>query len=501
MTKPQPGISGFAVYLPRYRVQLEHWCEWTENHWDKISSVVGRSFRMRGPQQNVYTMAAHAALRLIDQYGVDPQRIGYLALGTESSMDNSAGAVIVKGLLDSALQRRGQCSLTRACEVPEFKHACLGGIYGMKNALRYLAHDGRDRVAIVISADIAEYARGSTGEPTQGAGAVAMLLEREPKLLSVDLHGAGSSSNYRAIDFRKPLTRFCDQRIRRNGQLQDLPVFNGKYSTTCYSDATLLALEDLFDKRDGNRAHYFEELAAVFMHRPYRRMPQSAWALGYLFALARGETEQRAELRHYCELAGMDAATVMAEMHTHPDLLELVANDTLNEEAYPLSMALLRPFRGTDTYQQIVEDKMELGSDLMMDLGNIYTGALPGWVAAGCEEALCRQLPMTGREILTIGYGSGDAAEAIPMQFVADWQKAAARIEFAQALDDAVDLTQHQYCALHDYGDAPDLPPPGPGEFVISGVGVRDHTNATDLGIEFYQFNDDDDEQRRSASR
>ena len=35
------------------------------------------------------------------------------------------------------------------------------------------ACDAGDRVAIVIAADVAEYARGSTGEQTQGAGAVA----------------------------------------------------------------------------------------------------------------------------------------------------------------------------------------------------------------------------------------------------------------------------------------------------------------------------------------
>ena len=40
-----------------------------------------------------------------------------------------------------------------------------------------LACDGANRQAIVVSSDIAEYARGSSGESTQGAGAVALLLE------------------------------------------------------------------------------------------------------------------------------------------------------------------------------------------------------------------------------------------------------------------------------------------------------------------------------------
>src|SRR6185295_17201550 len=103
----QVGISGFAVYVPPYRVDLESWCRWTNNPWDKTRAVVGHSFRMRGPAQSVYTMAATAVMRLIDRYGIDPRRVGFLGLGTESSTDNSAGAVIVKGMLDEGLQASG----------------------------------------------------------------------------------------------------------------------------------------------------------------------------------------------------------------------------------------------------------------------------------------------------------------------------------------------------------------------------------------------------------
>ena len=101
------GISGFAVYVPPYRVDLEAWCDWTNNPWDKTKAVVGRSFRMRGPAQSVYTIAATAVLKLIEQYGIDPARVGFLGLGTESSTDNSAGAVSSKA-----------CSMTAQGERP-----------------------------------------------------------------------------------------------------------------------------------------------------------------------------------------------------------------------------------------------------------------------------------------------------------------------------------------------------------------------------------------------
>jgi hydroxymethylglutaryl-CoA synthase len=112
----QVGISGFAVYVPPYRVDLESWCRWTNNSWDKTRAVVGHSFRMRGPAQSVYTMAATAVMRLIDRYDIDPRRVGFLGLGTESSTDNSAGAIIVKGDRRCPVAVRSPRSSTHASE-------------------------------------------------------------------------------------------------------------------------------------------------------------------------------------------------------------------------------------------------------------------------------------------------------------------------------------------------------------------------------------------------
>ena len=187
-----------SLYVPRLRVPLDQWCAWTGNSWDKVRAVVGHSFRVCGRHENVYTMAANAVLRLILQNEIDPARIGSLGLGTESSTDNAAGAVIVRGMVDRALDQLSMPRLSRQLEVPEFKHACLGGVYALKNALRYVNYDGRGRQAIVVSADVAEYERGSSGEQTQGAGAVAMLVEHTPQLFAVDLLHAGSSSAYRS---------------------------------------------------------------------------------------------------------------------------------------------------------------------------------------------------------------------------------------------------------------------------------------------------------------
>ncbi len=482
------GISGLAAYVPPYRVWLEDWCDWTNGQWPKIREVVGRSFRVRGPNHSVYTMAANAVIRLIDQYDIDPNRVKFLGLGTESSTDNSAGAILIKGMVDEALIARGQPPISRSCEVPEFKHACLGGVYGMKGAIRHLALDGAGGQAIVVCADIAEYARGSSGEPTQGAGAVAMLLEEDPKLAVVDLIGSGSASDYRVMDFRKPMSRFCGQDRSESHQVQDFPVFNGKYSTTCYVDETLHALNDMYEKRELSPSEYLRGLRTVFMHRPYRRMPETGWAVSYLFALARGNGEDRAELASYCYDAGIEADAMLKEMLSKPEIASLATPEKLQYEAYPLTMAALRAFRASRHYRTEILDKLALGSDTMLDLGNLYTAALPAWMAAGFEQAMDENSLDVGEEVLTLGYGSGDAAEVIPFFIAEGWREATAKIRFGEAMQFAVDLDQQQYEALHDGRRVTGLDYLPRNEFVIDRVGISDERHFSDLGIEYYKF-------------
>ena len=482
------GISGLAAYIPPYRVWLEDWCDWTDNQWPKIREVVGRSFRVRGPNHSVYTMAANAVIRLIDQYDVDPTRVKFLGLGTESSTDNSAGAIIIKGMVDGALIARGKPPISRGCEVPEFKHACLGGVYGMKGAIRHLALDGAGSQAIVVCADIAEYARGSSGEPTQGAGAVAMLLEEDPQLAVVDLIGSGSASDYRIMDFRKPMARFCGQDRSETHQVQDFPVFNGKYSTTCYIDETLHALKDMYDKRELDPGHYLRSLRTVFMHRPYRRMPETGWAVSYLFALGMGSSEDRAELASYCYEAGVDVDRVLEEMVSKPQVASLANPEKLSYEAYPQTMAALRSFRASRHFRREILDKMKLGSDTMLDLGNLYTAALPAWMAAGFEQALEEDSLEAGEEVLTLGYGSGDAAEVIPFFMAEGWREATKKIQFGDAMNFAVDLSREQYEALHDGRRAKNLDYVPNNEFVIDRVGGSDERHFSDYGIEYYKY-------------
>ena len=124
----------------------------------------------------------------------------------------------------------------------------------------------------------------------------------------------------------------------------------------------------------------------------------------------------------------------------------------------------------------------------MLDLGNLYTAALPAWMAAGFEQALDENRLSAGEEVLTLGYGSGDAAEVIPF-FIADgWREATAAIGFGDVMKHAVDLDFEQYEALHEGRQARGLEYLPANEFVIDRVGQVDDRQFSDLGIEYYRY-------------
>lgn len=486
MTTITTGLSGIALYLPPYRVDLQRWCEWTGADWDKIRQVVGTGFRLLGPRQSIYTMAANAVLRLIQKNDIDPGRVRYLALGTESSTDNSAGAIIVKGMVDAALKGLSLPQLSRNCEVPEFKHACLGGIYGLKSALRFLGIDGNDSLAIVVCADNALYERGSSGEPTQGAGATAMLLSCNPSIATIDLRNAGTASDYRSVDFRKPL-------VNRNGngaspEFVDIPIYNGKYSTSCYVDEMQQALADMCHKRGSKLIDYLRSLGAVFMHRPYQRMPETGLGMTYLFALAAGDHSDRKQLAAICSAADVATEALCNEINSTPDFVNFAVRERISEEVFPLCLKVLKAFRRMDSFASNISEKISLGTTRMLELGNLYTAALPAWLAAGLEDARQQDIELTDKEILLIGYGSGDAADAIPMRILPGWEHDAANINFQAAMEPSIDLSHDQYLALHDRATPSELDYSPKAEFIIDRIGSDRSPSFQDAGIEYYRY-------------
>jgi hydroxymethylglutaryl-CoA synthase len=184
----------------------------------------------------------------------------------------------------------------------------------------------------------------------------------------------------------------------------------------------------------------------------------------------------------------VDVNDVLREMLGKPVVASLARPESLHHEAFPLTMAVLPVFRASRHYRREVLDKLALGSDTMLDLGNLYTAALPAWLAAGFEQALDEGSLASGEEVLTLGYGSGDAAEVIPFYMADGWREASAAIGFGDTMQLAVDLDESQYHALHDGRRVSGLDYVPRKEFVIDRVGCHDERHFADLGIEYYRY-------------
>ncbi len=90
--------------------------------------------------------------------------------------------------------------------------------------------------------------------------------------------------------------------------------------------------------------------------------------------------------------------------------------------------------------------------------------------------------------MLTLGYGSGDAAEVIPFFMADGWREATAAIGFGDVMKHAVDLDFEQYGALHSGMHAKNLDYIPANEFIIDRIGRTDDRHFSDFGIEYYRY-------------
>jgi hydroxymethylglutaryl-CoA synthase len=149
------------------------------------------------------------------------------------------------------------------CHTYETKHACFGAMAAVFSANDWITCGRADgSKALVIASDIARYPIGDPGEPTQGAGAVAMVISDKPNLLYFDSEIGGNYTKH-VMDFWRPLyskTAFVD----------------GHYSIDCYLNALEGALTDALAKATIPELYKLDQLQACIYHVPFAKMAAKA---------------------------------------------------------------------------------------------------------------------------------------------------------------------------------------------------------------------------------
>ncbi|NNF66208.1 MAG: hydroxymethylglutaryl-CoA synthase family protein, partial [Gammaproteobacteria bacterium] len=173
------GIDAMAFHGPQSFIDMSELAVVRGVDPNKYTKGLGQvQMAVASPCEDTVTMATVAAYKALQGFDIDPGEIGTLIVGTETGVDHSKPvAVYVHEML----------GLASNCRTFETKHACYGAMAGLSSAMDWIsAGRARGRKALIIASDIARYGLGTVGEPTQGAGAVAMVISENPRLLQLD---------------------------------------------------------------------------------------------------------------------------------------------------------------------------------------------------------------------------------------------------------------------------------------------------------------------------
>ena len=213
--------------------------------------------------QDSVVFGANALTKLIVDHNIDLTDIARIYVGIESAIDSSKP---ISSFLLALMEQKFGANTLASCDVVDFTFACIAGVDAMQNCLDFIRLNPTKK-AIAVTTDFGKYDLNSTGEYTQGAGALAMLLTANPRIIAFENHWATSTKG--VFDFFKPYRTLCKKEITGNATNEpwfdnleseieihkDQPIFDGQYSNQCYMDRTKDAYFS-FKKLKNSARHY-----------------------------------------------------------------------------------------------------------------------------------------------------------------------------------------------------------------------------------------------------
>lgn len=185
------GIDNAAFYVPHYFLDLKTLAQARGIDHNKFHIGLGQhKMSITPPDEGIVTMAANAASQIISTS--DKDSITHLLFATESGIDQSKSAgIFVHNLL----------GLQPNCRIIELKQACYSATAGLQMGLALLRQNPKQKI-LLIASDIARYGLNTSGESSQGGGAIAMLLTTNPRMIAIE-PGSGVYTED-VMDFFRP---------------------------------------------------------------------------------------------------------------------------------------------------------------------------------------------------------------------------------------------------------------------------------------------------------
>jgi 3-carboxymethyl-3-hydroxy-acyl-[acp] synthase len=191
------GIDAINAYVGRARVDVHHIFAERGLSMSRFGNLMMEQKSVSLPCEDPVTNAVNAARPLVDGLSAQERaQIELLVVGTESGLDFG------KPISTYVHQHLGLSSRCRSFEV---KHACYGGTAALQTAVGIVAASGVASCrALVVATDApSAAARGTYWEPSEGAGAVAMLVAPDARILQLD-PGASGLHTYEVMDTARP---------------------------------------------------------------------------------------------------------------------------------------------------------------------------------------------------------------------------------------------------------------------------------------------------------
>lgn len=341
-------------------------------NYDKVSEgkyTIGLGQKQMGfctDLEDINSLCLTAVNQLIENNNIDYSDIGRLEVGTETIIDKSKS---VKTVLMKLFEPSGNFQV----EGIDTTNACYGGTAALFNALSWVESSAWDgRLAIVVAADIAIYAKGSA-RPTGGAGAVAMLIGPNASLV-IERGLRGTFMNH-AYDFFKPdLT-------------SEYPVVDGKLSIQCYLNALDQCYKLYLSKCNNN--FDLNQFDSFIFHTPYCKLVQKSLARLYLNDFKNSNKKEQ----------------------NYPGLEKY--KDVILEDTY-FDREIEKTFM--ERSKSIFEEKTKPSLLLASRVGNMYTPSVYSGLASYLVSLPLENLP--GKKIGVFSYGSGLASSMYSIKVV-----------------------------------------------------------------------------------
>lgn len=234
------GIDKMGIYIPRYYLDIRDLAKERNIDPDKFVIGLGQSKMSVNPiSQDIVTFGVLAADKILTDE--DKKKIDMLIVGTETGVDQSKSA---SAFMHSIL------GINEYCRSIEIKQACYGATAALQVAKNHILVNPDSKV-LVIASDIAKYGINTSGESTQGCGAVAMLVSRDPKMLEISNESVCYTKD--VMDFFRPNN-------------STYAIVNGKLSTNTYLESLEKVYYE-FSNRFGEK-----DFSAICFHIPYPKL-------------------------------------------------------------------------------------------------------------------------------------------------------------------------------------------------------------------------------------